>query len=224
MTSNRFMLKLGLALLIIFGAFCLWQQPALIVGKLTAAEIDQYIAAADHNLHFPPDVDKQDILRRVRAWAEADDGKPAYMLNLMRYNDKIDDVPGAPQGFKGTPKEANLLYEDKAMGLILKKGGVGGSYGSETQGQNLITIGSDPAMDHWSRVLVIRYPSRRNFLQLVSDPDYAPIEPYKMMALRLLLVPTSGDLVVPDYRLLLGGLLVAVFLAFGWRRAARRVA
>jgi hypothetical protein len=222
MTTDRFLFKLGLALLALFAAFCLWQQPALVVGKLTSAEIDQYIAAADRNLHFPPDVDKQDILRRVRAWAEADDGKPAYMLNLMRYNDKIDDVPGAPQGFNGTPKEANLLYEDKAMGLILKKGGVGGSYGSETQGQNLITIGKDPALDHWSRVLVIRYPSRRNFLQLVSDPDYAPIEPYKMMALRLLLVPTSGDLVIPDYRLVLGALCLSLFLACGWWRATRR--
>ena len=162
------------------------------------------------------------MLRRVRTWAEADDGKPVYMLNLMRYNAAIDDVPGAPKDFQGTPKEANLLYEDKAIGMILKKGGVGASYASETQGPNLITIGKAPALDNWSRVLVIRYSSRRHFLELVSDPAYVPIEPYKMMALRLLLVPTSGDLVVPDYRLVLGFSFIGLFLACGWWRAARR--
>ena len=222
MTHDRFMPKLALMLLALFGAFCLWQQPALITGKLTKAEIDQYLATADKNLPFPPDIDKQDMLRRVRTWAEADDGKPVYMLNLMRYNARIDDVPGAPKEFKGTPKEANLLYEDRAIGMILKKGGVGASYASETQGPNLITIGKDPALDNWSRVLVIRYSSRRHFLELISDPAYAPIEPYKMMALRLLLVPTSGDLSVPDYRLILGSLLVCLFLACGWWRATRR--
>lgn len=222
MTTNRFMLKLGLALLALFGAFCLWQQPALITGKLTTMEIDQYLAAADKNLPFPPDVDKQDILKRVRTWAEADDGKPVYMLNLMRYNEKIDDVPGAPKDFQGSPKEANLLYEDKAIGMLIKKGGVGASFASETQGPNVITIGKDPALDHWSRVLIIRYSSRRHFLELISDPAYAPIEPYKMMALRLLLVPTSGDLVTPDYRLVLGAIFIALFLAVGWWRAARR--
>lgn len=224
MTYDRFMPKLALILLVLFGAFCLWQQPALVTGKLTKAEVDQYLATADKNLPFPPDMDKQDMLARVRAWAEADDGKPVYMLNLMRYNAKLDDVPGAPKDFKGSPKEANLLYEDKAIGMLVAKGGVGASYGSETQGRNLISIGKDPALDNWNRVLVIRYPSRRHFLELISDPAYAPIEPYKMMALRLLLVPTSGDLVVPDYRLVLGGVFVCLFLAIGWLRAARRSA
>ncbi|MDT8989916.1 hypothetical protein RQP54_03480 [Curvibacter sp. APW13] len=224
MTSDRFMHKLALALLVLFGAFCLWQQPALVTGKLTKSEIDQYLAAADKNLPFPPDVDKQDLIQRVRAWAEADDGKPVYMLNLMRYNARIDDVPGAPKDFQGTPKEANLLYEDKAIGMLIKKGGVGASFASETQGPNVISIGKDPALDHWSRVLVIRYSSRRHFLELISDPAYAPIEPYKMMALRLLLIPTSGDLITPDYRLVLGAFFVALFLACGWWRAARRTA
>lgn len=221
MTHDRFMLKLALSLIVLFGAFCLWQQPALVTGKLTKDEINQHLAMAESNLHFPPDVDKQDILRRVRAWAEADDGKPVYMLNLMRYNARIDDVPGAPKNFQGSPREANLLYEDQAIGMLIRKGGVGASYASETQGPNLITIGNDPALDNWSRVLVIRYSSRRHFLELISDPAYAPVEPYKMMALRLLLVPTSGDLSVPDYRLILGSVLACLFLACGWWRAAR---
>jgi len=83
MTHDRFMSKLALMLLALFGAFCLWQQPALITGKLTKAEIDQYLAAADKNLPFPPDTDKQDILKRVRAWAEVDDGNQVLTATLL---------------------------------------------------------------------------------------------------------------------------------------------
>src|SRR5215213_6933045 len=46
---------------------------------------------------------------RLRAWAEADDGKPVYMLNLMRYYDELRPFPGAPD-FQGSPEESNTLY------------------------------------------------------------------------------------------------------------------
>lgn len=222
MKSKYFMTQLGALLIAIFAAFCVWQYPGLVTGKMTSEEIDGYLKATD-KLPFPPDADRQGTLARIRRWAEADDGKPVYMLNLMRYNPKNERFQGMPD-FKGTPYEANQYYEDNAIRMLLKKGGVGGSFGSETQGENLVSIGDSPALDHWSRVLVIRYPSRRHFLQLLSDPAYAPIEPYKMMALRLLLIPTSGDLVVPDYRLVLGGVFLCLFLAIGWLRAVRRIA
>jgi hypothetical protein len=79
----------------------------------------------------------------------------------------------------------------------------------------------DPALEKWSRVLVVRYPSRRAFLELLADPDYAPIEPYKFMALEVVLVPVTAELLVPDLRVLVGGLLLTGYLAVGWVRSAR---
>jgi hypothetical protein len=73
----------------------------------------------------------------------------------------------------------------------------------------------------WGRVVVCRYPSRRTFLKLASDPSYAPMEPYKFMALEIDLVPISGDMLVPDLRLIVGGSLLVLFLAVNWLRAAR---
>ena len=52
---------------------------------------------------------------------------------------------------------------------------------------------------------MVRYPSRRTFLELLSHPSYAPLEPYKFMALEIDLVPVSGDKVIPDMRWLVGG-------------------
>ena len=45
----------------------------------------------------------------------------------------------------------------------------------------------------WGRLAVIRYPNRRTFFKLLSDPGYAPMEPYKFTALEIDLVPASGD-------------------------------
>lgn len=218
MTQDRFLPKLGAAFVALFAAFCLWQTPGMVTGKLSEDEVNQALAYVDKNL--PLDGDKADVLRRLRSWALADDGQPVYMLNLMRYNASNQPIPGVP-AVPGTPKEANKHYEDAAMPLLLKKGGAGSSYAGDVQGSNILTIGADPALDNWSRVLVIRYPSRRHFLNLLTDPAYLPIEPYKMASLKLLLVPTSSDMIIPDYRLIVGAALLVIFLGIGWRRAVR---
>lgn len=216
MQNNRFMLQLGAVFSVLFALFCLWQAPGILTGKLTAEEINQHLAVAEKNLTFE---NKERVMKGLRKWAEADDGKPVYMVNVMRYYDKLNRLPGTPD-FQGTPQESNKLYEDAAVPMLTKNAG-SLIYGSETQGANVLAIGDSPAMDNWNRVLVVRYPNRRAFLQLLSDPAYAPIEPYKLMALEVMLIPTSGDVVLPDLRVLLGGLLVIAFLLIGWRRAAR---
>ena len=69
---------------------------------------------------------------------------------------------------------------------------------------------------------MVRYPSRRTFLELLSHPSYAPLEPYKFMALEIDLVPVTGDKVIPDFRWIVGSGLLAIFLTVGWLRSAHR--
>ncbi|MES2016173.1 MAG: hypothetical protein V4484_06715 [Pseudomonadota bacterium] len=218
MTNARFLTLLGAGLAAIFAAFCLWQSPGIISGKLSAGEIAYHLGVADKQLTFPGD-SKVRILARMKAWAEADDGKPFYMLNLMRHYQQLRQLPGAPI-FNGTPQQANAYYEAMVTGMLVRNGG-SLPYGSKIEGPALIPVGTDPALDGWSRVLLVRYPNRRAFLQLLSDPAYAPLEPYKMMALEVLLVPTSGDIVLPDLRALCGAALLMLFLLTGWIRSAR---
>jgi hypothetical protein len=71
-------------------------------------------------------------------------------------------------------------------------------------------------------VIVMRYPSRRAVLELFADPAYAPFEPYKLMALQVVLTPMQGEMVVPELRWLVGGALLLLFMAIGWLRAAIR--
>ena len=67
----------------------------------------------------------------------------------------------------------------------------------------------------------MRYPSRRAFFELLTDPQWLKFAPYKLAALELALVPASGQVVIPDLRWVIGGACLIVFLVAGWVRAAR---
>jgi hypothetical protein len=209
--------KFGAVLLALFLAFSLWQNPGLTQGKLTRDDIDRYLATIERTLPMPPG-ERTQFLARLRAWAEADDGNPVYMLNLMRLREQLHTFPGAPE-FAGTPQQANAYYERGAVPLMVKNGGYP-MLSAAAQGKNL--VGSEPAVDDWSRALVVRQPSRRAFLDFMADPAYAPYEPYKLMAFQTFIVPLSVEILLPNLQFVLGAALLVIFLATGWLRAARR--
>ena len=69
---------------------------------------------------------------------------------------------------------------------------------------------------------MVRYPSRRRLFELLTDPGYGPIGPYKLLALDVNLAPMSAELIMPDVRFVAAAAALAIFLAAGWWRAARR--
>lgn len=209
-------LSLAALLLALFLAICFWQAPG---RPLARGEVDAFvrkIAAAPM-----PEAVRKPFLQRLRAWGEADDGKPVYMLNLMRYHEQLQPWPGVRLG-AGTPRQANDFYEDAVFKLAASQG-LSLTVGSEAQGRwggstALLDAG---AAENWTRVLVVRYPSRRAFFELVSNPEYLKVMPYKFAALDVTLVPTDGATVTPDVRLLAGAAMLLILLGFGWLRAAR---
>ena len=72
-------------------------------------------------------------------------------------------------------------------------------------------------------MIVVRYPSRRTFLKLISHPAYAPLAAYKFIAVELDLVPVSSGTIIPDLRWLVGAGFAIVFLVvvLGTRRSFR---
>ena len=167
----------GIALLALFAAVVFWQTPGLAGSKLTKPEIERYLGAIG-KVPFPPE-EKRDVLARVRAWAEADDGRPVYMLNLMRYFDHVRSFPGAPT--TGTPRMPTPTTRRATAPMLMKRGGypiLSGSTSKVKDGQgpesNLMVY--RPDLDNWDRVLVVRYPGRRTFLQLVTSPEYLKVE------------------------------------------------
>lgn len=213
---------LGALLLGLFLAVCYWQAPGHVLSK---AEIDAYVQRIDQLAPMPA-AEKAAFIADLRSWGEADDGQPVYMFNLMRYHPQLQPLPGTE--VKGsTPAEVNRTYEQMTMGIALAGGvqmPVASNVQSVRQGLTPSTnlIGHAEAADNWSRLLVVRYPSRQAFFELVSNPEYlTKMMPYKFAALHVDLVPTDGAAITPDVRLLLGFVSLIMLLAFGWLRAAR---
>ena len=212
MKKHRFEIILGAALVALYLVFAGWH--AQWGGKLTQAEIDHYMSIIQQ---LPlPEEEIQAITARIRPWAQADDGKPVFMVNLIHFFPEIRTFPGAPQ-YQGTPKDANDLYEKSITWLWLSHASYP-AFNGPAQTKNLINMQPERT---WDKVTIARYPNRRTFLKLLSDPAYAPWEPYKFMAMELDLVPVSGDMVIPDLRWVVGGGFIFIFLLVGWARSAR---
>src|SRR5262249_19961482 len=197
------------SMLAVFVAVWIWQNPGIIWGRLGAEEIAQFMVQIQ-KLPFPED-ERPETFMRLRTWLEPYDGKPVYMLNLMRYCSELRQLPSAPE-FRGTPEESNARYEAAVQSMLLKLGGYP-LYAGTPQGKNIVE--HDPDLDDWSRLVLVRYPSRRAFVKLLTYPGYAEIEPYKVMALRLVLTPSRAQLVIPNLPMIVGGAFLVVFLAIG---------
>jgi len=190
-------------LVVLYVAFLAWHSQG--AGKLTQAEIDQYVAIIEE-LPLPKKA-VQAFTARLRPWAEADDGKPFYMFNLIHFFPKLQMFPGALE-FKGTPEQANAHYEKSLIWLWLSHASYPTFIGVP-QARNLINMQTERT---WGNMTVVRYPSRRTFLKLISHPTYATVAAYKFIAVELDLVPVSSGTIVPDLRWLVGGGLAIIFL------------
>jgi hypothetical protein len=219
MRRNKFGFEIGLGILCIalYGIFSFWYGGSG-GGKLSREEVDAYLSKLETDAGIPEEV-KNDSLERLRAWGEADDGGPVYMLNLMRAREQPYLFPGTPADFRGTAEEANRIYEDHAMPLLVKRGGIPAVWGN-AQGKNV--IGGGPGLDEWSRLGFIRYPKRRAFFELLTDPEYVKIGHFKFMGMEFILVPTSAEMAIPDLRPIVGGALAILFLGLGWFRSVMR--
>lgn len=223
MKIDRALLVLGASLAALFAAFWLWQSPGER-SRLTAAEVDSYIRRLTGRLPAAA-AEEAEFLARLRAWGNADDGRPVYMLNVMSYYDQVKRVRGG-ESIRSTPAESNRVYENAVMPLAFRLGAYA-AFGGETSGipvpgaRHGDLVGADASVDDADRILVVRYPSRRAFFELITDPKYLPWAPYKFAAVKLALVPMTAEVVVPDPRWIAGALLAIVFLAAGWWRAAR---
>lgn len=206
-----FELILAATLVILYVVFWIWHSQG---GgrKLTRAEIDQYIGSIE-KLPLPEQA-VQAFIARLRPWAEADDGKPVYMFNLISFFPKLRTFAGAPE-FKGTPEQANAHYEKGLTWLWLRHASYPSFIGVPQAG-NLINIEPERT---WRNITVVRYPNRRTFLKLISHPGYAPLAGYKFIAVELDLVPVSRRMIIPDLRWLVAGGFAIVFLLVGWLHA-----
>jgi len=113
---------------------------------------------------------------------------PVVMINLLRYRQRAD----YPPGFAAPPCSGREAYQRYGAVATLKVAEAGGK---------ILWMGAvktsviAPEGEEWDDAVLVQYPSRAAFVDMVSRPDYQAAAPHRTAALadsRLLL--TEGQL------------------------------
>jgi len=100
-------------------------------------------------------------LDQIQAFATAPDSGPVVMLNLLKFKPRAE-------GEGGSGGQAYGRYGERVERMIEARGGKVIWTGRAEQ----VFIG-DPVGDAWDVALLVWYPSRQSFVEMVSTPDYA---------------------------------------------------
>jgi uncharacterized protein (DUF1330 family) len=102
--------------------------------------------------------------------------RPIVMINLLRYRERA----AYPEGSGAEPcsgREAYGRYGRVSIRLITAVGGQVIWQGSP----KAVLIGAPG--EAWHKALLVRYPSKRAFLEMVSSPEYLAIAMHRTAAL-----------------------------------------
>lgn len=159
---------------------------------MTAEEIEHYLATIEANLAEERTGKplEPDSLKRFREFAESDDGKPFFMINLIREYDE----PHYPDNWQGerasTVLEAKKLYSQACYPIMANTG----SYsitGVTFAGPAVYNTGID--VEDWDQFYLIAYPNRRAFMELLASDAYADAIVHKNAGDKhTLLIPVTG--------------------------------
>ncbi|RIL05250.1 MAG: hypothetical protein DCC71_11000 [Proteobacteria bacterium] len=190
------------AALLGYAVFSLWYDNWS--GPLRAEEIDALLARARAQEQIEPE-----RLAAVRAFLEADDGREFFMLNLLRPHSEPVAMPGT--GEKKRAREVMDGYTRHFMPALLRRAGHPALFGRAAGGYlEAWGAGADPG---WTLSGVIRYRSRRDMMELATDPAFGPAHAFKIAALeRTLAFPLSPAFVVVGPRVWIA-LLLALLAA-----------
>lgn len=115
---------------------------------------------------------------------------PVVMINLLRYRERAA-YPSGSQFEPCSGREAYRRYGQVSIQLITAVGG------------RMIWQGSPKAVlvgapgEQWHKALLVQYPSKRAFLEMVSRPDYQAVAVHRTAALEdsrlIATVPAPSD-------------------------------
>mgnify|MGYP002047717793 FL=1 len=204
-------MKIWLLPALFFTLFLFWYTPT--GGPLSDAEVDNFIAKMERN-GSPPEA-----MSLIRKFGEEDTGKHFIMINNIDYDETPGNVAGAEPG-----ENAQQLM-DRYMGhmipAMLSRGSHPVMMGPAAY-RSMDVIGVE-GVDVWDMGGLVRYRSRRDFLEIVTDPAFSGKHHFKAAALeKTIAFPVEPDFNLGDPRLLIGLLLLAVTAMADARRSSQR--
>lgn len=108
----------------------------------------------------------------LKAMAAGNPDEPVCMLNLLRYREIAESGFGV-DGLSG--EAAYRVYGEKFAGLNPRYGGQPVWLGEAHH----TIIGAET----WDIIILVHYPTRKHFTDMLQDPDYQAIAPIRAAAL-----------------------------------------
>lgn len=195
----RRMLRFGIPL-IVYALFCVWYTDWR--GPLRPAEIEnfmrEFVAAQP-----AATVQQQKSLRQ---FMQNDSGRQFIMVNNL----ELAKHPPAMPGFPANAGAEQLLahYMEHMYAQLLRRACHPVIAGPAVH--NAMDITGIEGAEHWTQGALMRYKSRRAFMEIVTQRATHERHAYKLAALtKTIAYPIEADLYLGDLRLLLGLLALA---------------
>ena len=163
MTASRIR---WLIILLVYGAFHFWYggngEP------MTQEEVEHYVSPAA--LRSP------DSVERIRTLASTDDGKVFVMVNLNRYR----PVPKYSDGrdVSANSQEVEQLYISTVLPMLLAR-----ACHPIIVTNPVVTMVGSVERTQCDRIVIARYRSRQDFLEIILDPKFNAGVEHKWAAL-----------------------------------------
>jgi len=211
--SNALQIAVAISFIVFFFIFNRWYNGP--TEQLTDVEIDAYFEKMEQSqdkLLLPDgngNINLKGWLNEMREFAKSDDGKPFYMANIMR----LREQPIYPEGyeFKGSVAEADEEYAKKLI-PILAAMGAHPAYVSNAM-PNAITYGATSEANHWDQIALIRYKSRRDFFDMLTNDEYIQASVLKGASMGTVVLTPTQPFGLPDLINPLPNLTFLVFFA-----------
>jgi hypothetical protein len=178
---------------------------------MSVSEVDSRLEQVQRNAKAAGTSCGPDLLLSLREVARDDDGREFVMVNLIRYRAKAVYPPGWEYG--DDPHAADARYNRAVVPLLLKRACIPIFLG-RSAGRFLAPEGVEP----WDCVILVRYRSRRDFLNLCADLAKDRADIHKWAAVEKTQVfPVRVRLSLTLIRLMVAGTLaLVVLLVFLW--------
>ena len=196
-------LKLWLSLAIVYLAFTYWYTNT--DGPLTASEISSY------SERYADKATANQLEALVR-FMQSDQGSQFVMVNLLDMNPTPSSSPGFNSNMNGMNADQLLgHYMDHMYPALFKRASHPLFFG-DAIAPALDIIGIEKA-SHWTQGALMRYRSRRDILEITTNPAFDERHAYKLAALtKTIAFPVDVRFSPADPRLLLALLLIILGL------------
>jgi hypothetical protein len=186
-------------------------------GPLSDEEIAHYIALIENRLPAPP----PERVAMLRKFLEEDTGDDFVMINVIDMYETPLQVEGVEPG--ETSDEVLAKYMEYMIPELLVRASHPVLYGQAAN--TAMDLMNADGMEKWSTGAGMRYRSRRDMIEIASNPAFAGSHAFKIAAMRKTIAfPIDPWIQLGDPRVVLALFFGLIGCGLSWRETTRRLA